>query len=46
MSFNSSFIDEAVIAASSVTCLLKYRLASDWLNVCVPSFSCPACIDE
>jgi hypothetical protein len=23
-----------------------YSVASDWLKVCVPSFSWPACIDE
>ena len=43
---SSSFKDDAPIAVSSVICLVMYSVASDWLNVCVPSFSWPACIDE
>ncbi len=31
---------------SRLTSLRKYRLARDWLKVCIPNFSWPICMDE
>ena len=41
---SSSFSDDAAIAASTVICRRQASVASDWFIVCIPSFSCPACM--
>ena len=38
--------DDADIAVSRVICRAMYSDARDWFIVCIPSFSCPACIIE
>jgi len=46
MSTNSSLWEEAAIALSIEICRLWNKVASDWLSVCIPSFSWPVCIAE
>ena len=46
ISCSSSGFDERDSAVCSVISFLKYRVANDWLNVCIPYLACPVCIIE
>jgi hypothetical protein len=46
MSCSSSGNELMPRAVCSEICLPKYRVARDWLNVCIPYFSWPVCIEE
>ena len=43
---SSSFNDEAPSAVSTVISRRSASVASAWFMVCIPSFSCPACMVE
>src|SRR5687767_14644596 len=44
--YSSSRTGDAASAADAVIRPSAHNRANDWLNVCVPSPSCPACIAE
>ncbi len=46
ISCSSSGFDERDSAVCSEISFLKYSVASDWLNVCIPYLAWPVCIIE
>ena len=46
MAIEADGIDEAFIAVSMLMSRRWCRVTSDWFMVCMPSFSCPACMAE
>jgi len=46
MSCSSSGFELIPRAVCRLICFVKYKVARDWLNVCMPYFSWPVCMLE